>query len=260
MKVGCPNHPRRDLLEEIRWIGVNGFDFVDLFVEPDRALPEKVDPGTLKDLLEEHRLGTVGHTAWYLPLGSPFGALREKAVEIVCGYLPFFQALDCPCMTVHANWASGLFSEEECVDFRVSSLERILRETERFGIQLMYEPLDTPRDTLENLVHILSRLPELAVHIDIGHAHVQGIRVGEFFERFPGKVAHIHLHDNDGSSDQHLPPGAGLIDWAEVLSDIRRFYDGTITLEVFSRDRDYLLLSKTKLEQYWKKAGQGLSA
>lgn len=255
MKIGCPNHPRRDLLDEIQWIGLNGFDFVDLFLEPDRALPGEVDLGALRTRIRDHGLSVVGHTAWYLPLGSPFEALRDRAVEIVCEYLPFFRELDCPCVTVHANWASGLFSDLECVDFQVSSLERLMRETERFGIRLMYEPLDTPRDNLENLSQILSRLPGLAVHIDIGHAHVQGIRVGEFFERFPGKVAHIHLHDNDGSSDQHLPPGAGAIDWAEVLSEIRRHYDGTITLEVFSRDRDYLLFSKKKLEQYWNDAG-----
>ena len=33
MKVGFPNNPRRDILEEIEWIGKNKFDFVDLFLE-----------------------------------------------------------------------------------------------------------------------------------------------------------------------------------------------------------------------------------
>jgi sugar phosphate isomerase/epimerase len=28
-------------------------------------------------------------------------------------------------------------------------------------------------------------------------------------------------------------------------------YDGTTTLEVFSRDKDYVLLAKRKIEQLW---------
>ncbi len=259
MKIGCPNHPRCNLLDEVQWIGTNGFDFVDLFVEPDLALPDRVDPKTLKARLEEHDLSVVGHTAWYLPFGSPLPGLRERAVEIVCGYLPFFQELACPLVTVHANWASGLFSDGECIGFQLHSLEKLVKEAARFGIRIMYEPMDTPRDTLENLSRIVSSLPDLMVHLDLGHAHVCGIPPRAFFRAFPGKVVHIHLHDNDGFSDQHLPVGMGAIDWKEWVSQIRTSYDGTITLEVFSSDRDHVLLSKRKLEQYWEEAGKVLS-
>jgi len=41
MKIGFPNNPRRDTLNEIEWIGKNGFDFVDLFLEEDMAAPGK---------------------------------------------------------------------------------------------------------------------------------------------------------------------------------------------------------------------------
>jgi len=256
MKIGCPNHPRLDLLEEVQWIGTNGFDFLDLFLEPDRALPDRVDPKTLKGRLEEHGLAVVGHTAWYLPFGSPFPELREKAVEIVCGYLPFFQELACPLVTVHANWASGMFSDEECIDFQCQALASLAQAASRFGIGIMVEPMDTPRDTLKNLSRIVSRVPDLMVHVDVGHAHVQGIAPEAFFRQFPGRVVHIHLHDNDGSGDQHLPLDEGTIDWVATVAQIRGHYDGTITLEVFCGDREHLLLSKKKLERYWAEAGK----
>lgn len=52
-----------------------------------------------------------------------------------------------------------------------------------------------------------------------------------------------------GDSDRHLPLGAGTLDYEKFISELKRLgYDDTITLEVFSRDRDYLLLSKRKLE------------
>ena len=43
MKIGFPNNPRKDLLKEIEWIGKNEFDFVDLFLEEDKAIPEKIN-------------------------------------------------------------------------------------------------------------------------------------------------------------------------------------------------------------------------
>jgi hypothetical protein len=39
MKIGAINHPARNPLEEIEWIGMNGFDFVDFTLEPPAADP-----------------------------------------------------------------------------------------------------------------------------------------------------------------------------------------------------------------------------
>jgi hypothetical protein len=67
MKIGFPNNPRKDLLEEIEWIGKNGFGFVDLFLEEDQAVPEKINVEKVKKLLEKYKLSVIGRTAWYLP-------------------------------------------------------------------------------------------------------------------------------------------------------------------------------------------------
>ena len=43
----------------------------------------------------------------------------------------------------------------------------------------------------------------------------------------------LHIHDNDGRSDQHLTPGLGNIDWngfAKALKDI--CFNGVLNLEV----------------------------
>ena len=37
MQIGFPTHPRKDMVDEIHWIGANGFDFADLFFEADRC-------------------------------------------------------------------------------------------------------------------------------------------------------------------------------------------------------------------------------
>ncbi|NLE26298.1 MAG: hypothetical protein GX625_13325 [Clostridiaceae bacterium] len=52
----------------------------------------------------------------------------------------------------------------------------------------------------------------------------------------------LHLHDNDGTDDQHLIPGDGLIDWSVVIKKLcETNYPGAIALEVsneFSKNID----------------------
>jgi len=43
------------------------------------------------------------------------------------------------------------------------------------------------------------------------------------------------------------------MDWKRITWLLKRFYDETITLEVFSKDRDYVLLSEEKLIKLWNK-------
>jgi len=57
----------------------------------------------------------------------------------------------------------------------------------------------------------------------------------------------------DKNRDLHLPLGCGDVDWERAVKILKDYYDGTITLEVFSRDRDYVLLSREKLKKLWNK-------
>ena len=41
MKIGFPNHPREDIIEEIKWIGKNKFDFIDIFLEEECSKANK---------------------------------------------------------------------------------------------------------------------------------------------------------------------------------------------------------------------------
>jgi sugar phosphate isomerase/epimerase len=252
MKIGYPNHPRKDVIEEIEWIGKNGFDFVDLFLEEDRAVPEKIDVDRIKKALKKYRLDVVGHTAWYLPVGSPVKAFRESAVSEAGRYFEVFSKLDVKYVTIHANWPPGLFSIKEGIKFQVETLRKLVREAEKLNIDLLYEPIDSPRDNIKNVAEILNRVPDLYLHLDIGHANMHGRKPGEFIRKFRKKLKHVHLNDNDGNKDLHLPMGAGNIDWERLIRVLKKYYDGTITMEIFSRDRNHVLLSKEKLRNLWK--------
>jgi len=252
MKIGFPTHPRRDVLGEIEWIGKNGFDFVELFLEEDMAVPGKIDVDRTRELLQKYRLGAVGHTAYYLPIGSPIESLREAAVSEAVKYFEIFKKLEVKNVTIHANWPPGMFSPEEGIKWQIESLNELTEKAREYNINLMYEPIDTLRDNAENITRILNNVPDLRLTLDLGHANLFGKSIEEFIGKFYKKVRHVHLHDNNGNKDLHLPMGAGNIDWEKILKILKKHYDGTITLEVFSKDKDYVLLSKEKLRRLWK--------
>ena len=115
------------------------------------------------------------------------------------------------------------------------------------------QALSATRDA--DLRALLDAHPTIGFHLDIAHAQVRGNRTHEFLTVFGERLAHVHLSDNSGRADDHLPLGAGRLDWKRLIRALKRTgYDGTITLEVFSDDRDYLLASHRKLRAAWDQA------
>ena len=255
MTIGFPNHPRRDILTEIEWIGRNRFDFADLFLEPDRAAVEVIDPARVRDALQRFGLDAVGHLAYYLPIASPLPQIRSASVAAAREYLVVFAHIGVAAVTVHANWPPSFFSAGEALNWQAESLREIVQVAGDLGVCVMYEPLDTQLDTPENLEAILNDLPDLLCHLDLGHCNLFGRSPVAMIRRFGARLHHVHLHDNNGRWDLHLPPGTGNIDWRAVVRALKDVnYERTITLEVFSRDRDYVLLAKRKLQAMWAEA------
>jgi len=251
MKIGYPTHPRRDPVEEIAWIGANGFDFVDLFLEPDLGAAERISCQAIKDALACYKLGSVGHLAWYLPIGSPIPRLREAAVEVAEAYLHKFKQIGVNRVTIHANWPPSLFTDKEGLEYQTESLEMLLPKAARLGISMLYEPVGHAHETEENLKSLFNRFPDLQFHLDIGHFNLNMRNPLRFVKAFKNRLTHIHLHDNDGTKDQHLPMGTGKIEWEPLIEELKTFYTGTITLEIFTPVREYVLLSRDLLLRLW---------
>ena len=98
MKIGAMNHPARDPITEIHWIGEHGFDFVDFTLEPPAADPQNLDPRAVVSALAEHDLGVVAHTAWFIPVSSPLAGIRSATLTELRRCLAAAQAIGAPVM------------------------------------------------------------------------------------------------------------------------------------------------------------------
>jgi sugar phosphate isomerase/epimerase len=181
-------------------------------------------------------------------------ALRGAAVSEAKRYFEIFSKLTIKYVTIHANWPPGWFSTKDGIKFQVEALRKLVKEAEKYNINLLYEPIDTWRDDIKSVSEILKKVSNLYLLLDISHANLFGRKPEQFIKKFRNKLKHVHLADNDGEKGLHLPIGTGNIDWENVIKTLKKYYDGTITLEIFSRDKDYVLLSKEKLKKLWEKS------
>jgi len=87
----------------------------------------------------------------------------------------------------------------------------------------------------EPLAELMRRIQDadVAVCLDIGHANYSRAPIREWFDQLGESIAYLHLSDNMGRFDDHLPIGYGSIDWAQVDALWKRLNRNIpITLEV----------------------------
>lgn len=76
----------------------------------------------------------------------------------------------------------------------------------------------------------------ICVCVDTGHTNMTvrhgNPTVGDVIRMLGKRIEVLHLHDNDGVTDQHKIPKTGIIDWADVFAALREIgYDGWYNLE-----------------------------
>lgn len=255
------NHPRRSIVSEIEWIGQNKFDFIDLTFEPfDDA---ELNIVKIKNLLEKYHLEAIGHTNPHLPSIFPIDTIRDACINELKKSLEFFALLQIKKVNIHPFYYGSHFSDEEIVAANLKILKIISDFAKNFDVTLMLENSVHPFANAHQFKKATEILPDLKVHLDIGHCNLtEDIEetVQDFFNVYGKKITHLHIHDNHGKEDEHLPLGCGTIDWEKIIQIIKSaHYDGTITLEVYCGDRDYLLFSRDKFLKMWHHASSGKS-
>lgn len=255
MLIGAMNHPKKDPLDEIRWMAEVGLDFIDLSLEPPCAATWVVNPLLIRREIENAGLKVVGHTAYYLPIDSPFESVRKAAVGELVRCAEVFGEVGAKWMNIHPGRYTPMHPRSFFVQQDLKSLREICEACCPTGVGIMVENIPGDFNTVQELGELLDPMPELGLHLDIGHANLD---VAEntsdaLVARFGDRIRHVHLHDNKGGhQDLHLPLGAGTMDWRKHLHALKESgYDDTITLEVFSSDHHFLQYSRDLLRKAW---------
>jgi sugar phosphate isomerase/epimerase len=255
MLIGTMNHPERPVLDEIAWMADAGMEFLDLTFEPPATASWEVDTKAIRTALERARMEVVGHTAWYLPMASSIPEIRLAAVAELKRCVQKFAEVGAKWMNIHPDRHTPWHPRSFYIEQNLRSLRELLSEAQHCGVGLMIENLPGDYNSAPQLGELLDPMPELGLHLDIGHANlvVPQNTTEEILDAYGNRLKHVHLHDNKGGhADLHLPLGTGTVDLHRALSSVQKTgYDGTITLEVFTPDRHHLGYSRDVLRSTW---------
>lgn len=260
MRYGAMNNPMIDVLEEIASFRDLGFDFVDLTLEPEQTYSATIKTDVVASALERAGMFAVGHTAWYLPIASPFPDFRELALRELVRCMKVLRELGVTKMNVHPHHKIPLHDDEWILAQNTDTLARLSDDAQELGMTILLENMPG-FSRVAQMKPLLENVPGTKFLIDMGHANLDTPyhRAEELLSNFGHILGHVHVSDNRGGHDDlHLPLGVGNINWLQVTRLIKNTgYDDTITVEVFGDDDDYLKMSLHKIKYLWEHSAPG---
>jgi sugar phosphate isomerase/epimerase len=108
------------------------------------------------------------------------------------------------------------------IEFAQTALEHLGAFARPLGVRVLVENLVSDPTTPEHLVTILEsgHLDNVGICLDLGHAHIT-VGIAEAIAVLGKRIVSLHVHDNHGTKDEHLWPGAGTIDWTATVEALK---------------------------------------
>ncbi len=206
--------------------------------------------GELEEVLPSYDMTYSVHTPICdVNIAAVSECIREASLNEVVRTAELASELEITMFTVHP----GLFSlsvpgmEARSLEIARESMRFLDRAAAEYGVTFAVENMPRMPFFIGRTAEQLSSLIEgtdLSVCFDIGHANTTG-QIDAMLDAFGDRIANVHIHDNDGSSDAHMTIGDGNIDFRHVLGRLSS-YRGDLIIE--SKGFDSAVESRLRLE------------
>ena len=236
----------RDLLGEIANAGFQG---VEIFCSRAHFnYTSKADAQEVRQILADCRLTL---TSLHAPTSRDLSATRESGQPLsICevervrrieAMDEFKRAIDVaedlpfPRMVMHMGGTRET-ADPRKRDAAFSSLEHLILHARHLGVTICVENTTSEMGDPAYLREFVdeTRLTGLRFNFDIGHAHLADgaaeERIEKSFAPLRDLVVGVHVHDNRGEKDEHLPPYEGTIDWPEAIKTLKTAPDSNVPL------------------------------
>src|SRR5712672_2796561 len=222
-----------DLLAQIN---EHGFSALEVFCSRAHFdYVSKQEIQALKSALEHQKLQLA---SLHAPTSKDASAMRESGIPLsVCevervrrieAMDEFKRAIDVSEELPFSRMVLHMGGSRETADPRkrdaaFSSLEHLVLHAHHAGVTLAVENTTSEMGDPAYLRAFVdeTRLTGLRFNFDIGHANLADgpaeERMEKSFSPLRDLVASVHLHDNHGDKDEHLPPYDGSIAWSAAI-------------------------------------------
>lgn len=228
-------------------------DFLEVLFD-GRARPDRVEKTLAPALEDASDLGLVAHLPFTVPVWSPFDDQRRGAGATHRACLDAAAALGADAAVLHPSHAAmgDAYDEPAVVDGVLDSLTDLHAHGEERGVDVLVENLQSGPFALDGLDQVVDATP-LGLVVDTGHARVSGHggeALTDFVDAHRDRIRHVHLNDTRGARDEHLPLGAGTVDFDAIVAALGPGWEGRLCAEVLTGDTALLEASLDRLAAY----------
>ncbi|UPV99765.1 sugar phosphate isomerase/epimerase [Halorussus gelatinilyticus] len=226
------------------------FDFVELLMDGDHER-RRLDPAAVREAAGDRDLDLLVHLPFALDVGSAYEHVREGAIRELVAASETAAEMGAEKGVAHATSKAWSPAWDDA-DVRETVLESV-RELDAGtpdDFEVCFENVPNGALSTGNFPDLFADT-EAAMTLDTGHARVDGLdstELAEFAARYADRISHVHLNDTRNAQDEHLPFGAGTIDFEAVLGALPDDWSGTLSLEVFTLEYGYIGVSKEYLD------------
>ncbi len=179
----------------------------------------------IRKRLDEYNLRVTMHGPYMgTSPGSPDEQRRISTVEVYRTALRAAAHLRPVNIVLHAGYNEDRYNGD--IDWwlhqSMKTWGEVVKEAEDIGVTIaaenIFEKNPFPLRTLSETVGS----PRFGICIDTGHLNIfSEIPLEEWFVSIAEHVKEVHIHDNNGSSDEHLPIGEGNIDFTTLFKALK---------------------------------------
>lgn len=241
-----------DAVEAVRRLSRIGFDAVDFDFFNYMHETSILSGSNWRESVLSIRRAADDSGIAFCQLHSPMGRYMDDRRDADREWQMMVRSFE-TCSMLGAPWAvvhstrrrAGITRETyaETLEFNISRIQSLCDQAKAFGVGIALENLlpfgdDLAKDGVNQITDVITVVDRcardnLCACLDTGHAFCSGIRPSDAARLLGNRLKVLHIHDNDGSGDQHLAPFIGKIDWADfmvALNEIR--YSGVFSLEI----------------------------
>ncbi|EJG06833.1 Xylose isomerase domain-containing protein TIM barrel [Methanofollis liminatans DSM 4140] len=223
--------------ESPEWVfGIEEADFSgwEISADGNYRLEKPANKQVICDVIESTGLAVTVHAPYAdLNPASINDPIWRESVRQICSCIEHAADLT-DRVTMHPGYLSpaGKLLPEKVWEQQKEALRVIGRCACDHGVVACLEnminiPEFLCHDPLE-LLGITEGIEGIGITFDIGHANT--VRKVDGFLAQIKNASHLHIHDNHGSSDEHLALGDGTINWKKVGHAIAAGYGGEVVV------------------------------
>lgn len=255
IRKGFVEQPDMELQEAIDRAGEFGFDFLEVMMDGDNHRDALVvENEEIQEWTEEAGISLMAHLPFSFHIGSPHEHVRHGSIEEIRDCIETAARLGVEKVVIHASssaWSS-VWGEDEIHGFILDAVDELDGAAVDHGVEVCVENVPGGSFTTQDFDTLFEQT-DAAMTLDTGHAVRDGMserEIADFIHANAERISHVHVNDVMGEDIDHVPFGAGRVDFEPIMRAFRESgWAGTLSLEPFTHSFDYVLFSKEKLDE-----------